>query len=82
MFNTLCLVAALMVGTADAHKKHQKPHAHRGNPHHAHSHRVQPPRYVTPHVPHRLLVWTWMPGFYDAHGHWIRGYWKLTYRIR
>jgi predicted amidohydrolase YtcJ len=28
------------------------------------------------------LVWTWMPGFYDAHGHWIRGYWKLTYRIR
>ena len=84
MFNTICLMAALMIGTADAGKKHHKPHARHGHKQHAHAHhghRAKPPRHVVHHVPHRVLVWTWLPGHYDVHGYWMRGHWKLTYRI-
>jgi hypothetical protein len=84
MFNTLCLAAALMLGTAEAGKKHhhaRRPHRPPPKAHVHHGHRHAPPRHVVHHVPHRFLVWSWVPGHYNVHGFWIKGHWTFTYRM-
>ena len=85
MFNTLCLVTALMFSSADAGKKHHAHHRHKRPPPkaqaHRHHHHPQPARYVVRTAPHHsFLVWSWIPPHYNLHGAWIRGHWTFTYR--
>jgi glutaminase len=67
MLNTFVLMLALALSPAEAaHKQHHKHTAH----HHAPTHRA-----------HRVLAWTWVPGHYDVHGHWIRARWVFGIKV-
>ena len=86
MLNTFILMLALASNPAEAKKQHKHdarpkatssahvtkrtsaPTAH-GVKHHEHHH-------------HAIYVWAWKwsIGYYDVHGHWIRGTWVWTRR--
>ncbi len=79
MLNTFVLMLALALNPAEAAHKHHKHQKHHNQPHRTHAH-VAHHHAPTPRA-HRILAWTWVPGHYDVHGHWIRARWTFGVKV-
>jgi len=86
MLNTFILMVALAITPAMAKGNHNKGHKNAKQKSHAVVKTVKHQARSAHHVHKRALhhahawpwTWTWTTGYYDVHGHWIRGKWVWT----
>ena len=82
MLNTFILMLALALNPAEATHKHHHNHKHRPVPSHVYKkHGHHPVKAHHSHAPRRVLALRWVPGHYDAHGHWIRARWVFGFKV-